>query len=383
MSEFRPRIAICTSVHVAEDARVTFREGRALARAFDATLYVFADGDDGSIDAGGGQELAVRRLSRRSGRFARFLSGRRLLRTALADGPDIVLIHDPELLPWALTELIGKVPVVYDAHEDYAVMVLTKSWVPTALRRILSRLVDVVERAVARRIDLLVVADQHLTHRLGPVAPRTVVLRNYPPTDLFDVGEPVAARDPIIVYIGGVTAARGLGTMLEAFRIVRERLPRARLEIVGPAQDTAGRLLVDAGEGVSILGAMPYDAIGPVLARARVGLALLADTPKYRNDVPSKLYDYMCAGVPYVASDLPGIRSTVGEIGGVLVDPADAAAVADAVICMLTDDRAAEALRAGGMAAARDRFSFDAECDAMIGALREVLGDKEAEDVAR
>jgi hypothetical protein len=94
----RLRLAICTSVHPSTDARVTYRQGRMLASAFDATLYVLEDGADGEVAATeAGRSLAVRRLGAPRSRLRRFLSGGRLLRTALADGPDIVLVHDPEL----------------------------------------------------------------------------------------------------------------------------------------------------------------------------------------------------------------------------------------------------------------------------------------------
>lgn len=161
--------------------------------------------------------------------------------------------------------------------------------------------------------------------------------------------------------------------MLEAFRAVRERVPGAELRLVGPVQDGAEAFVRQAGEGVSATGRVAYDRIAEELDRARVGLALLADTPKYRRDVPSKLYDYMSAGVPYVASDLPGIRSAVGEAGGLLVDPAHPERVADAIVHLLTDDAAARSFREAGLAAVADRFSFDEDGQRLVEAVSELI----------
>jgi glycosyltransferase involved in cell wall biosynthesis len=367
------RIAICTSVHPSSDARITFREGRCLASAFDTTLYVLEDGPDGAVEASEGRELAIHRLGKPHSRLSRAFAGRRLLRTALADRPDAIIVMDPELLPWLRALAVGRVATVYDAHEDYALMMLTKPWVPAPLRKTVGVVVDVVERSVLRRVDLLVVADAHLLDRLGRTRIASVVVRNYPPTDLLAVGPSLVARGPVISYVGGISPQRGLSTMLEAFRVVRERIPSAELRLVGPAQDGVAYLLRSAGRGVTVTGRLPYDRIAEELARSRVGLALLADTPKYRRDVPSKLYDYMSAGVPYVASDLPGIRSAIGEIGGLLVDPGDPKAAADAIVRLLTDDELAQALRDDGSAAAHERFSFETECTRIVGALHAIL----------
>lgn len=368
----RPRIAICTSVHPSVDARVVFREGRALATAFDTTLWVFEDGIDEDLPATEpGRSLRIHRLGGKKGRLRRFLAGRSLLAAALADRPDVVLVHDPELLLWIGT-VARRVPVVYDAHEDYAVMMLVKTWLPSFVRRAVSALVDKVERSAVRKCALLVVADDHLRERLGGTGTPSLVVRNYPPGDLLPPGSPLADRPPVVAYVGGVTAQRGLLIMLEAFEIVRSRVGDAELLIVGPAQDSAGLSLRER-PGVRVSGRVSYAEIGGLLASARVGLALLADTPKYRRDVPSKLYDYMSCGVPYVASDLPGIRASVGESGGSLVAAGDAVAAADAIVRLLTDDAAALDAREGGLAAVRERFSFEGEGAALVTAIASVV----------
>lgn len=375
MSEQRPRIAICTSVHAAEDARITFREARALAREFDVTLFTLDAGPDSRIDAGGGRCVEVVRLGPGPvSRVGRFFAGRGLLKSAMATRPDLVLVHDPELLVWLRLLAVGRTATAYDAHEDYARMMLSKVWVPAPLRRLVAWAVDVVERSSVRRLDLLLVADDHLTRRLARTGVETVVVRNYPPSDLFLAGPPLAERGLEVVYVGTVNLQRGVASMLEAFKLVRAQLPEARLRIVGPALDESARAAGAGTEGVTATGRVSYDQVGPVLEGARVGLALLQDIPKYRDDIPSKLYDYMAAGVPYVASDLPGIRRVMGETGGVLVDPCDPARVADAILSLLVDGPAAERLREHALAESHERFTFEVDARKMVDAVRRAVG---------
>jgi glycosyltransferase involved in cell wall biosynthesis len=81
----------------------------------------------------------------------------------------------------------------------------------------------------------------------------------------------------------------------------------------------------------------------------------------HRLSTPNKLFEALAAGVPIVASDLPGMARIVRETGaGVLCDPADPAAIAWALRTILdapADERAA--LRRRILAAAHMTYSWE------------------------
>jgi glycosyltransferase involved in cell wall biosynthesis len=337
----RPRLAICTSVHSSADARVVYREGRSL-----------------------------RRLGAPASRLRRFLSGGRLLRTALADEPDMLLIHDPELLPWLATVSHPGLVTAYDAHEDYPAMVLDKTWIPKVLRRAVARMTDVTERTLSKGLSLVVVADPYLVERFQGRRTPPVLVRNHAPLDLFDAGPPAHERPHTVAYVGGITAVRGSAAMLEAFRLAREAVTDAEFVLVGPVQDSSVSGLPD---GARMTGRLPYDRIGVHLVAARAGFAIWADTPKNRHNVPSKVFDYMAAGVPFLTSDFSNIREACGSRGGLFFDPEDTRGMADALVRLLTDDAYADALQADALAAVRERYSFDEDGQRLIEALREAL----------
>jgi glycosyltransferase involved in cell wall biosynthesis len=362
------QLAICTSVHHAGDARVTYREGRLLARYFDATLWLLEDGEDSEVDAGDGRVLRIRRLGRPSSRAARMLAGRRrLIDAALAERPDVVLGHDPEVLPeLARLSRRGEVATAYDMHEDYPSMMADKPWIPGPLRPGASGYVERSERASLPAVSVVAVADTFLERKVAHLRPGPVLVRNYPPLDLFGPGPRASERPPVIAYVGGLTAVRGSRVMIEAFGLVRQRIPDAELLLIGPVQDGS---LGEAPRGVRMLGRVPYDEIGGHLAGARVGLATLADTPKHRHNIPSKLFDYMASGVPFVTSDFENIREACGEQGGVFVQPDDARAVADAILRLLRDDEQADELADEGLAAVRSTYNFDTDGAHLVQAL--------------
>ncbi|MBX3029946.1 MAG: glycosyltransferase [Chloroflexi bacterium] len=95
---------------------------------------------------------------------------------------------------------------------------------------------------------------------------------------------------------------------------------------------------------------------------------------------PQKLWEAMAAGVPVVASDLPGFRSVVPGAGcGVLVDPTDPAAIAAGITELL--DRGPEGLRATGergRAAAHATYNWEEQMRVLDGVYGRLLAGRGA-----
>ena len=96
----------------------------------------------------------------------------------------------------------------------------------------------------------------------------------------------------------------------------------------------------------------------------------------HRLTTPNKLFEAMAAGVPVVASDLPGMAAIVRETGcGVLCDPADPGSIASAVLSILEapdGDRAA--IRDRAIAAARGRYSWEAQLEVLLAEYTRLTG---------
>jgi glycosyltransferase involved in cell wall biosynthesis len=92
-------------------------------------------------------------------------------------------------------------------------------------------------------------------------------------------------------------------------------------------------------ERVDLRGHVPYERIPQILSSASVALLPLPDEPVARLFTsPLKLFDYMAAGVPIVASDLPALREVLRhEENALLARAGDPDAFADAVGRLLAD----------------------------------------------
>ena len=371
----RPHICHVTSVHIPLDGRIFFHECVSASEFYDVTLVCRDDGPERDRDG-------VRILpaaSRLGGRVGRIRSRAALVRAAEALGADVYHFHDPELLgPMAALRRRTGRPVVYDMHEHYPLTVRLRSWIPRPFRPLAAWLVERFERHYVPRFDGLVVADDMLLAAWDAGGRQVVCLRNYPPLRLFKPATRTADRRPTMIYVGSISRARGFDDMIEAARQVCRAVPNCRLVLVGTPTEDAGERLVRIAEEepdlIEVRGPVPYDQLPAVLAEADVGLSLLSDHDKYRVNVPTKVFDYMAAGIPYVSSDFPPLRSITGGVGGSLVLPGDTVAAASAIAEFLLDPDRAKSIGSQGRRAVEERINWESQHGALQSLYQALLG---------
>ena len=340
------RVLHITSVHRPRDVRIFHKEARAAARA--------------------GAAAGVLGLSSPVRRGRRLLAGARLAAAAHRRGADLVHVHDPELLPWALLlARTSRRPVVYDVHEYLGATVRTKRWLPGPLRRPLAVAAAAAERAGARRLDGVVGVNEDLAARAALAGARSVAVTNAP----WAAGHPAPAPPaaPVVLYVGGLGPLRGLEVMRAAFPLITT--PGARLVLAGPGE--AGAL----PPGATHLGVVDHAEVAGLLAEAAVAWIPLQVHPNYARAVPTKLIEAMAAGRPVVASDFGRMAHIVRTTGcGLLVPADDADAHARALDRLLGDPDEAAARGAAGRRAFRDGLAFERQADRLTSFYAEVLG---------
>jgi glycosyltransferase involved in cell wall biosynthesis len=155
---------------------------------------------------------------------------------------------------------------------------------------------------------------------------------------------------------------KGLDTLVDAYRLLREDRPGLRLRIAGRGKDGAAleRLLVDAGvaDGVEILGAVSDGVRLELLRTASIMLM-----PSRFEGFGLVAAEAMAAGVPLVASDAGSLPEVIDPpVGGVTVPAGDAGALAEAVGQLLaTPSRRADMSRSARESARRFSWQSVAE----------------------
>jgi glycosyltransferase involved in cell wall biosynthesis len=374
----RPRVGILTSVHGPRDIRIFHREARALAAAgYDVTLI--APGARAGEDAG----VRFLGLPAWGGRAGRPIRWPVLLWRAARLRADIFHLHDPELLPWGLVlAAISGRPVIYDSHEYLAESILTKHWIPAALRRPVAWLADRVEKACAARLAAVVTVTDEMADRFGRVQPRTVTVRNLPWPTALPAGRPPSG--PVVIHIGLMNRDRGLGLLHATGVALRARHPGAEIRILGPVEwqglpaEAARPAAEWVAAGVRFLGTVPQEEVLGQLLQAAVGwLPRDPGSGNARLAWPNKLGEYMMAGLPVVASDLPVQARIVRQAGcGLLVGEFTGDANAAALAELLADPGRARRLGEAGRAAALAELSFESQAAILRRLYAELLGPR-------
>jgi glycosyltransferase involved in cell wall biosynthesis len=350
-----------TTVHAATDPRIYSKECRSLVQAGWKVTLIAPGGRDDTRD--GVQILAVpprRRLARMT------IGVWEVYRAAGRVPADVYHLHDPELIPAGLLLRLRRRHVIYDAHEDLPRQIGAKGWIPPALRRMAAALSAWLLGLAASRFAAIVAVTEPVASRFP--AERTVVIHNYPRLEEFQAARPASAyraRPANLAYVGGIAEIRGLREMMAAVHSLPADLG-ARLRLAGRFQPASlASKVADLTEGanrVDVLGWMSTAEIAEMLAESRIGLCLLHPLPNYLDSLPTKLFEYMAAGLPVVASDFPVWRGIVTQAGcGILVDPLDVAAIAAAIEELLRDPQRAEEMGRRGRAAVEARYSWSSE----------------------
>jgi glycosyltransferase involved in cell wall biosynthesis len=302
----------------------------------------------------------------------------------LRQRPDAILARDPRLAQVFLqTRALHGCPVIYEVHEIFSTRPRDNSSLDPAQIWGVAARTRALEDAVFEQADLLLpltTACAEILHQQFNVpAERIAVV----PDGTLAPAATLPPRDPAsrqVVYAGQLYRWKGIDTLLEAFA----RLPGTNLTIVGGRGDAGDPDLaacrervaeLGIAERVDLAGYVPHASVRARIAEAAVAVVPLPDNLMARYFTsPLKVFDYMAAGVPIVASDLPSIREVLTDgDNALLVPPDDPDALASAIRRLLVNPGLADRLRRTAFERVAG-YTWDARAARIIEALERLVG---------
>lgn len=289
--------------------------------------------------------------------------------------PDVVHAHDVNMLPLAwLAARWCRAALVYDAHEISTHREGYRSIRP---------LVACLERAIMPRASGTITttdARAKFFARAYKVS-RPVVLQNRPRhqcaqgCDRIRSELGLSRQWPVVIYQGGQQSGRGLSLLVQAM----VQVPEAYLVMVGggPLNEALRAQVLELGLGqrVHFVPTVPLAELPSYTASADIGVQPIENTclNHYTTD-SNKLFEYVQAGLPVVASDLPEIRRIVRQYDlGLLVPSGDSDALAEALCRMVfgSELRKHHSERARASAVA---LSWEVQEHVLVNLYRRILG---------
>ena len=178
-----------------------------------------------------------------------------------------------------------------------------------------------------------------------------------------------------VTYTGTIGMAHGLGTVLQAARLLETSLPRVKFFVVGDGAELAAlkaRARDARQSNVEFTGQLPRASIADVLAASDITLVTLKPAETFKAVLPSKMFEAMAAGKPIVLA-VEGEAKRVLERAqaGLPVPPGDAVELARAIATLAQKPHLRERLGAAGCAFVATEFNRAVWADRYLDILGE------------
>ncbi len=369
-----PKVCILTTVHSPFDTRIFHKQAKTLVKAgYDVALIAQHEKDE-VVDG-----IKIIALHKPRNRFTRIFGLTWIaFFLALKQKADVYHFHDPELLPaGALLRLITKKSVIYDVHENVPKQLLNKFWIPKLLRYLIAFSYRLVERVSLVFISSLIIAEDSYLENY-PHDSRVLAIRNYPillPNENFSDRRFYSAKETYLLYVGGVSVIRGAFELIKTMHLLTIRGHEdIKLVVGGPflppaLEQEISRAVVGYGlkDSIKFLGNIPYTKVSLLLSQSNIGLAILHPNPNYIESLPTKLFEYMMAGLPVIVSNFPLWRKIVEDNKcGLCVDPLSPEDIADAIEWLVSHPKEARHMGKNGRRIVEEKYNWEKEAKKLL-----------------
>jgi hypothetical protein len=365
MTDERFSLKVChfTSVHPYNDTRILIKECCSLAVAGYETHFVAPDAPEEVIK---GIFLHSIPKSTESRLLRMTKTVWAVYQKARTINADIYHFHDPELIPIGLLLKLEGKRVVYDVHEDVPQDILVKTWIAPILRQPIAWLVERLESFAAKRFDGVVAATPFICDRFLKLNCRAVNVNNYPIlTELYLPNVDWTQKERAVCYVGCIDKIRGIFEMVEAIAQTD-----AKLLLAGQFSEVIQYDKVIAMPGwvhVEELGQLNRKEVASTLERVVAGLVVLHPTNTFIHALPVKMFEYMSAGIPVIASNFPMWKQIIeGNQCGICVDPINPVAIGEAITWIIEHPEEARCMGENGRKAVEQKYNWENQVESLV-----------------
>lgn len=351
------KVTHITSVHPRYDTRIFLKECTSLAAAGFEVNLVVADGKGNEMK---NNVQIIDACAKTRNRLKRMTSTvNKVYKRALSTQAEIFHLHDPELL-FLVPFLLKRGKVIYDAHEDLPRQIMSKHWIPKQLRFLISFLAEKIENFYARKVSGIITATPFIAKRFRQINENVENINNFPLLEEFVNIERQPSKENFACYVGGISSIRGIFEMVRAMQYVD-----GKLLLAGTFADPKEREIAQSLPGwnkVIELGFCDRKKINEIFATSVVGLVVLHPIENYIDALPVKLFEYMAAGLPVIASNFSLWKEIVDTAGcGNCVDPLDPKQIGEAINSFFDNPKKAFKMGSAGKKAVENQYNWKKE----------------------
>lgn len=374
------RVAIVTSVHKDFDARI-WRHAKLTGTFAETHLVCPWNRPPGEVV----EDIRLHTFSPATSMYTRYLSTYGVVRQLIPilSGIDIVHFHDFDLLPLMMALSAFK-PVVYDVHENYADEMLVRHWVPGPLRQSLYKAVIAAHWLASRMIGniVCVVPDQEEQFRR---AKRVALIKNFASEERAgEAADDYLTRQPCIISTASQYPANGTWVLLDVAERLLNRAPNLPVLMVDRfVNENFRNEVLRSIERRSLTNVRLLPNIEPTrimehLNRATIGISTALNMPKNYKALPTKVFEYMAAGIPIAASGHPHVAPVIEDAGcGFCCDPDNPETFVRAIIQLTEDPAAARAMGSAGRSAFLKSYTWESQREILLSFYEQIVNSRQ------
>jgi len=369
MNKLPLNICHITTVHSRYDDRIFLKECVSLTKEYNVYLIV-ADGNGDEtknnvriIDIGLRQSSRINRAK---------IDAKKALAKALSLDIEIYHFHDPELLTIAKKLQKSGRKVIYDVHEDLPRQIYGKPYLNCFVKPIMSKLIEFFEAKISRQLDYIITATPFIAERFLKLNINTIDIRNYPLLEENTKPSYFSDKKDEICYVGGISEYRGAYELIESLKY-----SKIRLNLAGNFDDDDFEQKCKQSEGwkyVNYYGFVSREEIANILNKSKIGIVTLHPLVNYLDSLPVKMFEYMLAGIPVIASDFPFWIDIVNNNKcGLNVNSLNAEEIAKAVTKLIINDSKMIEMGSAGRKSVIEKYNWKIEEIKILNTYKDIL----------
>lgn len=275
--------------------------------------------------------------------------------------PDVVHLHDPELLMIVkkIRKKLPKCQIIFDSHEDVGAQIRGKEWIPAFMRSMIAGIYNSLEKSRFKKLSAIITVTPHLYERVKALNPNTLMVANFPLIDSIKLTDD-SKKSASLVFAGGIEAQWNHHVLLNAIKDVE-----VEYRLCGKADTEYLSKLMQhpSWNKVNYYGQVSFDKVQEIIGESMIGMVLLqySANTNWENGTlgNTKIFECMANGIPVICTDFTIWKEIIDKYScGIYVKPNEEESIRKAVNCLLEQPDLAKKMGENGRKAIQEEYNW-------------------------